>query len=109
MKGKEAAVNTLATRTAEARDVNPEPHVRNTRPVPQRGDVVPSCATARSDNYTIRILPDAAYEVVARYPDAIETVRKRAKRLNVDGWFTADHTHFVRVAHSRSSPMLLRR
>ena len=109
MKGKEAAVNARATRTAEARDVNPEPHVRRTRPVPQHGDVVASRATARSDNYTIRILPDAAYEVVARYPDAIETVRKRAKRLNVDGWFTADHTHFVRVARSRSSPTLLRR
>jgi exosome complex RNA-binding protein Csl4 len=60
MKGKEAAVNALATRTAEARDVNPEPHIRNTRPVPKPGDVVASRATARSDNYTIRILPDAA-------------------------------------------------
>jgi hypothetical protein len=99
MKGEEAAVNALAT--PEARDVNPEPHIRNTRPVPQPGDVVASRATARSDAYTIRILPDAAYEVAARYPDAIATVRQRARRLKVDGWFTADHTHFVRVAHWR--------
>ena len=101
MKGTEAAVNTLATRKAEASDVNRDRRVRNTRPVPQPGDVVASRATARSDNYTIRILPDTAYEVAVRYPDAIETVRQRARRLEVDGWFTADHTHFLRVAHCR--------
>jgi hypothetical protein len=78
MKGTEAAVNALATRKAEASDVNRDRRVRNTRPVPQPGDVVASRATARSDNYTIRILPDTAYEVAARYPDAIETVRQRA-------------------------------
>ena len=101
MKGKEAAVSALATRKAEARDINPDRRVRNTRPVPQPGDVFASCATARSDNYTIRIVPDTAYEVAARYSDAIETVRQRARRLEVDGWFTADHTHFVQIASCR--------
>jgi hypothetical protein len=86
-----------------------EAAVTNPRPVPQPGDVVASRATARSDNYTIRTLPDAAYEVATRYPDAIETVSQRARRLEVDGWFTADHTHFVRVAHCRSAALLVRR
>jgi hypothetical protein len=108
MKGREAAVNALATRRVEARDVNPDRGVRNATPVPQPGDVVASRATARSDNYTIRILPDTAYEVAARYPDAIETVRQRARRLEVDGWFTADHTHFLRVGQCRRSPALVR-
>jgi hypothetical protein len=101
MKGREAAVNAFATRQAETRDINPDRRVGNTRPAPQPGDVVASRATARSDNYTIRILPDTAYEVAARYPDAIETVRQRARQLEVDGWFTADHTHFLRVAQCR--------
>jgi hypothetical protein len=101
MKGREAAVNALANRKLETRDMNPDPRVRNAKPVPQAGDVVASRATARSDNYTIRILPDTAYEVAARYPDAIEKVRQRARRLEVDGWFTADHTHFLRVAQCR--------
>ncbi len=86
-KGREAAVNAFAARKAG--------------PFPQPGDVVASRATARSDNYTIRILPDTACEVAARYPDAIERVRQRARRLEVDGWFTADHTHFLRVAQCR--------
>jgi len=100
-KGREAAVNAFAARKAEASAINPDRRVRNTRPVPQPGDVVASRATARSDNYTIRILPDTACEVASRYPDAIERVRRRARRLEVDGWFTADHTHFLRVAQCR--------
>jgi hypothetical protein len=94
-------MNALATRNATASDSGPDRRVTYTKPQPQPGDVVASRATARSDTYTIRIVPDATYEVATRYRDAIETVRERARRLEVDGWFTADHTHFLRVARCR--------
>jgi hypothetical protein len=94
-------VNQLDARKSETRNTNRDHRVMNTRMVPQPGDVVASQATARSDDYAINILPDASYAVAARYADAIATVRKRARLLRVDGWFTADHTHFVRVARCR--------
>lgn len=88
-------------REAEAKKSNPGRRVMRTRSVPQPGDVVASQTTARADEYAICIVPDEPYAVAERYREAIETVRQRASLLNVDGWYTADHTHFVRVA-SRS-------
>ena len=94
-------MNELDARKSGTRSANRERHVMNTRLVPQRGDVVASRATARSDDYVISILPGAVYAVAARYAEAIATVRQRASLLRVDGWYTADHTHFVQVASCR--------
>ena len=94
-------VNELNAGKSKTRNANHDRTVMNTRLVPQRGDVVASRATARSDRYAISILPDAAYDVAARYAEAIATVRQRASLLRVDGWYTADHTHFVQVASCR--------
>jgi hypothetical protein len=94
-------VNELDVRKSETSNANRERDVMSTRLVPQPGDVVASRATARSDDYAIRILPDAACAVAARYAEAIATVRQRASLLRVDGWYTADHTHFVQVATFR--------
>jgi hypothetical protein len=100
-------VNELDAGKSETRNTNRERRVMNTRLVPQPGDVVASRATARSDDYAISILPEAAYAVAARYPEAIATVRQRASLLKVDGWYTADHTHFVQVANCRPQSALL--
>jgi hypothetical protein len=94
-------VNELQARTSETRNASRERRVIDTGLVPQPGDVVASRTTARSDDCAIRILPDAAYAVTARYAEAIATVRQRASLLRVDGWYTADHTHFVQVARCR--------
>jgi len=94
-------VTELDAPNSETRNANRERRVITTRLVPQPGDVVASRATARSDDYAIRILPDATYAAVARYAEAIATVRQRASLLRVDGWYTADHTHFVQVASCR--------
>jgi len=94
-------MNEVEARKSEARKGNRERRVMNTRLVPQPGDVVASRATARSDDYAISILPDAAYAVAAHYADAIATVCQRASVLRVNGWYTADHTHFVLIASCR--------
>jgi hypothetical protein len=94
-------LNERDARKSEMRKANRERRVMNTRLVPQPGDVVASRTTARSDDYAISILPDAAYAVSAHYAEAIATVCQRASLLKVDGWYTADHTHFVRVASCR--------
>ena len=71
------------------------------RLVPQEGDVLASLRTARADVYTISIIPAAAYVRVTRHSEAIEKVHELARGLDVDGWFTCDHTHYARVAHFR--------
>jgi hypothetical protein len=70
--------------------------------MPKAGDVLASRATARADLYAISIVPAAAHVTAARYSEAIEKVRELARGLRVDGWFTCNHTNYVRVATCRS-------
>ena len=68
---------------------------------PQAGDVLASARTARADAYTISIVPAAAHLRADRHSEALEKVRELARRLEVDGWFTCNHTHYARVASFR--------
>jgi hypothetical protein len=74
---------------------------RDVRSVPQAGDVLASARTARADVYTISILPAAAHLTATRHAEALEKVRELARGLDVDGWFTCNHTHYARVASFR--------
>lgn len=69
--------------------------------VPQNGDVLAARRTARADAYTISVVPTPEYQMARRYSEAVETVRVLAMQLQVDGWFTCNHTHFVRIAAHR--------
>jgi hypothetical protein len=69
---------------------------------PRTGDVLASGRTARADVHEISVVPAEPETVVARYSDAIEKVRELALRLGVDGWYTSDSTHYVRVATYRA-------
>jgi hypothetical protein len=69
--------------------------------VPEPGDVLASRPTARADLYLISIVPDAAQRTARRYHEAVDVVRELARERSVDGWFTCDHTHYVRIAHHR--------
>lgn len=69
---------------------------------PMPGDVLASRPTARADLYLISVVRHVEYTTARRYPEAIEAVRELARQRGVDGWFTCNHTHFVRVAHYRS-------
>jgi hypothetical protein len=71
------------------------------RPTPRAGDVLASGRTARADIHAISIVPAEARTIVVRYPEAIERVRELARGMRVDGWYTSDHTHYVRVATYR--------
>jgi len=68
---------------------------------PTSGDVLVSQPTARADRYEISVLPSEAHIIATRYQEALQKVRELARRLTVDGWYTADHTHFVRIASHR--------
>jgi hypothetical protein len=68
---------------------------------PRTGDVLASGRSARADIHEISVVPAAPETVVARYSDAIEKVRELALRLGVDGWYTSDSRHYVRVATYR--------
>ena len=74
---------------------------RGARSVPQTGDVLASARTARADVYTISVVPAAAHLNAARHAEALEKVRELARVLDVDGWFTCNHTHYARVASFR--------
>jgi hypothetical protein len=63
--------------------------------------VVASKRTARADVYTISIVPDAGHARARRHAEAIDKVQQLARQLQVDGWFTYDHSHFARVAMHR--------
>jgi hypothetical protein len=77
------------------------PSARLLQHIPQPGDVLASERTARADVYTISIVPAAAHLTVTRHSEAIEKVRELARRLEVDGWFTCNHRHYLRVASFR--------
>ena len=74
---------------------------RDVRSVPQAGDVLASARTARADVYTISIVPAAAHLSATRHADALEKARELARGLDVDGWFTCNHTHYARIASFR--------
>lgn len=74
---------------------------REFQSVPQVGDVLASARTARTDVYTISIVPAAAHLTSTRHAEALDKVRELARGLHVDGWFTCNHTHYARVASFR--------
>ena len=74
---------------------------RALRWAPQEGDVLASARTARADVYAISIVPAAAHLETNRHSEALEKVRELAHALEVDGWFTCNHTHYARVASFR--------
>ena len=70
--------------------------------MPQPGDILASERSARADVYTVSIVPGAREFTVGRYSAAIARVQELARTLRVDGWFTSDHTHYLRVASHRA-------
>jgi hypothetical protein len=70
-------------------------------PVLRSGDVLVSRPTARADVYAISVAPGVAHTSNTRYEEGIKTGRQLAYELGVDGWFTCDHIHFVRIARHR--------
>jgi hypothetical protein len=70
------------------------------------GDVLVSRPTARADVYDISVVPAVARMSDLRHEDGKETGRQLARRLAVDGWFTCDDTHFLRIATYRTSNVL---
>ena len=58
--------------------------------------------TARADVYDISVVPAVARMSDLRYEDGKESGRQLARRLAVDGWFTCDHTHVMRIATYRT-------
>jgi len=72
------------------------------RSAPQAGDILASKRTARADVFTISTIPTGSDITVTRYSAAIERVQELARARRVDGWYTCDHTHYVRVASYRS-------
>lgn len=84
-------------KTAE-RHEREEPSPKPTRrPGPASGDVLVSKATARTDVYSISVVPAAADFVANRYQDAVTMARTFASRRRVNAWYTCDHRHFVRL------------
>jgi hypothetical protein len=77
------------------------PRVPIQRESPRAGDVLASRPTARVDVYAISVVPAEAAFVPMRYDDAMKRVRELAREGAVDGWYTCDHTHFLRVARYR--------
>jgi hypothetical protein len=70
-------------------------------PVLRSGDVLVSRPTARADVYAISVAPGVAHTSDTRYEEGMKTGRQLAHELGVDGWFTCDHIHFVRIATNR--------
>ena len=89
----------IATNDNRLRKV-PSPDGR--RLAPQAGDVLVSERTARADVFAISIVPTDSDITVTRHSAAIERVQELARARRVDGWYTCDHTHYVRVASYRS-------
>jgi hypothetical protein len=73
----------------------------NRRSAPRPGDVLASEPTARADVYAISVVPAAAHMILGRYPEAIQKIREIARQQGVDGWYTADQTHYLKVAGYR--------
>ena len=71
-------------------------------PLMKSGDVLVSRPTARSDIYDISVVPSVVRVTTVCYEDGMEMGRQLARELAVDGWFTCDHTHVVRIAEHRT-------
>jgi hypothetical protein len=82
------------------------PQMASTRPGdrsgPTTGDVLISRSTARADVFAISTVPTESHGVATRYQDAVLKGSELARGLAVDGWYTCDHTHFVRIAKHRA-------
>jgi hypothetical protein len=78
--------------------INEQRHLRSG---PHVGDVLASRPTARADVYTISIFPAAFHLTATRHSEALDEARVLARELNVDAWFTCNHTHYARVASFR--------
>jgi hypothetical protein len=65
------------------------------------GDVLVSQPTARADVYDVSVVPGGACISNTHYEEGLATGRQLAGELAVDGWFTCDHTHFMRIARHR--------
>jgi hypothetical protein len=89
----------LESGDSETASLVPSPDSR-----PSEGDVLVSERSARADVFAISLVPAEGHLVVPRYSDAIARVHALARRLRVDGWFTSDQTHYVRVASYRPRP-----
>jgi hypothetical protein len=66
--------------------------------MPKSGDVLVSRPTARADVYQLQIIPAGSHASHRCYEDGMEAGRRLARSLGVDGWFTADHRHFLPIA-----------
>jgi len=82
------------------------PQMASTKPsqrsTPTTGDVLISRSTARADVFAISLVPTESHVVATRYRDAMLKGSELARGLAVDGWYTCDHTHFVRIAKHRA-------
>jgi hypothetical protein len=96
MNTRGAAIATNDNRLRKA----PRPDGRQL--APQAGDILVSERTARADVFEIGIIPTDSDIILTRHSAAIERVQELASARRVDGWYTCDHTHYVRVASYRS-------
>ena len=69
---------------------------------PQAGDILVSERSARADVFTVSVVPAAGAETVTRYSAAIELVKNLARSRHVNGWFTNDQIHYLRIVSYRS-------
>jgi hypothetical protein len=72
------------------------------RSKPRAGDVLVSRRRARADVYAISVIDGSEQSMARRYDHAIMRGASLAREYAVDAWYTADHTHFVRVARHRT-------
>lgn len=80
------------------RDVREGPSMKPTwLSGPTSGDILVSKATARSDFYTISVVPNSSGLFADDYDDAVRMARTIANERGVDEWLTVDHTHFVHL------------
>jgi hypothetical protein len=87
-----------ALQKAVGKDAREGPSLKPTwRPGPTSGDIVVSKATARSDLYTISVVPNSPERSADDYDDAVKIARAFANERGGDEWFTVDHTHFARL------------
>jgi hypothetical protein len=91
---KRAAVKAKSSKKALGAPSQPE--------FPRSGDILASRPTARADVYAISVVPAKPKMVPMRYNDAVKRVREIARERAVDGWYTGDHTHFLKVARYRN-------
>ena len=69
---------------------------------PRPGDVIASRRSARNDIYAISVIPGAPRAMAGAYDQALDVVHRLAELHAVDGWYTCNHIHFLRIAHHRS-------